>query len=352
MLYDGYGNEIKLGNSSGSDSVRELLNYAGNLFDAAAMTPGIIIDGELAEHSGNYVTPFIDVSVFPLPMTVCITRDGAATINAFLFAYDKDKAYIGKIANPNGYATIPANTAYIRAYCINHANYGCWTDGKPHMEMASRTPTIKGDLLPINSRWNGKKVAFLGDSFTAMKTFPKTCAALLCVGDYYNWGLSGRMLNHYADALDTSLASAGITLQDIDLLVVLGGENDFSAGYGVGEIGDGSNGVAASTARLIEHIYALRADMPMCFLTPTYRNGYKGSSAPGADGDTNNGHIRDYATGIKSSCEHYSVPCLDTYRTMGINIFNVATTTRDGLHPTEDKYLEMGWQAAAFIATL
>lgn len=342
MLIDAYGNHLQI---NGGDSV---LQSGGNLINALECVHGSIDSkGEAIANANNYITPFVDVSHLDLPKTLVTTRAGATSINPSMACYNAEKVFIKSVANQSGSLTIPSGTYYVRFVLINGTNYGAWIDGEARQETMPHTPSIKQDFMPINNRWRGKNVCFLGDSFISMNIYPYVCAGLLEVGKYYCWGQNGRMLNSYASAFDSLLTQNNLTINDFDMIVVLGGTNDFSAGYGTTETG-ANNGVTVSSANLIEHLLGLNPDIQIVFGTPTYRNGYNGST----DTDAKGHHISEYADGIRNTCRSYGIPCFDFYGNCGINRINVATTTRDGLHPTDEKFVEMGTMMAKFIASL
>ena len=192
------------------------------------------------------------------------------------------------------------------------------------------------------SRFVGGKVAFLGDSFTAMGTYPRMTATLAHFGEWYNWGTSACKYSGLKTRLDTYAS----IVPSLDAIVILGGANDFASS-------DGTSSLTSACSTLISYIFSLNPTITILHLTPTYTYGY---TPPGGtqrtDTDSNGIHIREYANAIRSACDELGVPVLDTYRTLGITQYNVASMTRDGLHPTEDTYKKLGWQVAQMLGKL
>ena len=214
-----------------------------------------------------------------------------------------------------------------------------------------------------NSKWAGKKVGFLGDSITGFGQYVNAYAVMTgCVA--INYGISGTTIaGDYANAFCKRYTQMA---NDLDMLVVFGGINDFRGSGHSFPLGvfnnanlDGSldttfYGALHTLMRGLRAKY--NSNIPIVFLTPLHcqysadgrQEGDYDLTAYTADGTLvestyplNNGSseygspLSGFVEAIKKTAEFYSIKVIDTYAISGIQPIlpeNKTAYTQDGLH--------------------
>lgn len=213
-------------------------------------------------------------------------------------------------------------------------------------ESASITPTIVGNrlnMLGINAGLHGA-----------------------CVGHHKFPEIDQRSLFSLVDALvsgdwsrQSVEADAGVKLSfsrlltaDLSKVTYLGleyGTNDLAYCRPIGSNTDAT--CETFKGALNYSLKKLSAAFPrlrLFLIAPAWRLNFEN-----LDSDTNPNEIglflKDYVDAMLDVAARHHVPCLDLWRTLGVNINNYKTFTFDGTHPTQEGSVRRGEVIASFV---
>ena len=194
----------------------------------------------------------------------------------------------------------------------------------------------------------GKKIAFLGDSITEGVgvsdrehcRYDNRLKEAYGLSAVYNYGISGTRIAHQRMPSSNPrqdlyfCARAQDLARDADVIVIFGGTNDYGHGDApFGKIGDDT---PATFCGAVEYLLSvLGVTYPaaqLVFMTPARRWGDECARAEKGDEGL---PLLAYVDVIKEICARHGVPCVDLYRTMGINPNNEDERERfapDALH--------------------
>lgn len=214
----------------------------------------------------------------------------------------------------------------------------------------------------------GKKIAFLGDSITEgvgpsdpenlyWKALARNTGAL-CFG----FGVSGsrianqRVPGPYPESERTFVTRADDIIPDTDVVVVLGGVNDFI--HGDAPFGCHSDRSAdtfcGAVHVLMEKLINRYPDKTLVFLTPLHCV-EEDDVTHTCYGVRRCGNLRMYVDAIIEAAAFYGIPVLDLYRTSGIQPRVEALRALympDGLHPNDAGNARIAQRLGAFLEGL
>jgi lysophospholipase L1-like esterase len=193
-----------------------------------------------------------------------------------------------------------------------------------------------------------KKVAFLGDSITAQNAY---CSyfGLISGAIISDWGINGKCYSGGEIALQ-----AANLVGDEDVVVMMGGTNDFNQSKVIGNIYDVTNGTITPTAdtttfcgglhKAINDIYTKCPTVQIVIITPPQKsNGWTANSA--------SKYLYDYAEAVKEVAKLYGIPVVDQFANCGINPVLAPMKTKyfnnDGTHPNDTYH----WLLARWLYT-
>jgi lysophospholipase L1-like esterase len=195
------------------------------------------------------------------------------------------------------------------------------------------------DILPASdvvSKWSGAKASSFGDSITSQAAWqPAIAAALGLVHTAY--GVGGRRVSGASGMCQD--AAVNTIPSDSDLVLVMGGTNDFSASVLLGT--STSSNTSEFYGAMNQMCQKLTTRLPtavICLLTTPYGELPANVAGAGwADGVTNlNGlTTRDYAEAVRVMGKRWGMPVIDLSE-CGWNTINLATfMVSDGgfVHP-------------------
>lgn len=189
----------------------------------------------------------------------------------------------------------------------------------------------------------GKKAVFLGDSITegvgvsdVSKGYVNLVKEKLGLEEAYNRGIAGTRFAHQSNpseeaSFDKDFISRVAELpEDVDLVVVFGGTNDYGHGDApFGEFTDRTGNTFCGACHvLFESLVNKYYDKKIIIMTPLHR-----------EFEQENGkELINYVAMIRKVAEFYSIPVLDMYASSGIQpqlevIRNAYCP--DGLHPND-----------------
>lgn len=207
-----------------------------------------------------------------------------------------------------------------------------------------------------DSRWTAKRLNILGDSFTQRNLYPPVIKNALGLATINNYGSSGDTITKHAnDSSPMSVRYTSMT-NDCDLVLVAGGINDYGNSSTDNNIPLGAlSSRDIETFRgamriLIEGLLTKYKRQKIAFVTPVQMN--HANDFPYYDGKTKNnaGHyLIDYVDAMMAICNEYGIPCLDMYRTFGMNELNMPEWSLDGLHLSQLGSEYYGQKVAEFL---
>lgn len=123
----------------------------------------------------------------------------------------------------------------------------------------------------------------------------------------------------------------------VDIITIAYGTNDWSADAPIGTDADADGTTWKGAINyMVDQILSAYPHIQIYFIGPMYRN-----VGGIADSDTNpNGNsdfLVDFSDALIERCVDLKLPVLDFYHTSGINTYNIAALSSDGLHPTTIK---------------
>lgn len=192
-----------------------------------------------------------------------------------------------------------------------------------------------------------KKAAFLGDSITRgfgasdnEHIYHQLIKKEYKLNEAYNLGVFGsRIARQYARSEneefdETFLERAKRIPDDVDMVIVFGGTNDYGHGDApLGQFSDRTEYTFYGACHLLMKYLSERfVGKPVIFMTPLHRTGEDGKRVNGIKTEHT---LRDYVGIIKETAEYYSMPVLDLFGESGMQP-NIESHNNyfftDGLH--------------------
>lgn len=201
------------------------------------------------------------------------------------------------------------------------------------------------------------KCGILGDSITAgtgASEASKSYAGLL-TGEFaslVNYGVSGSCIAQMWQKPFVSRYS-GMS-NDLNMIIVFGGVNDFYAGVPIGEADSTTNTeFCGALNTIMSGLMSKYAGKKIVFVTPIQcDNGSLATTEQNSKGHT----MQDYVDAIRERCNYYSIPCLDLYAMsgMGIAVSGAQHTvfSHDGIHPNNLGHRQIFELIVGFLRTL
>ena len=249
----------------------------------------------------------------------------------------------------------------------------------------------------IESQWNGRRIAFLGDSITDKRQISDSLNDIywhqlewiLGIKPYV-YGISGRQ---WTDIIPQTERMEGELGQDVDAIFIFMGTNDFNASAPIGEWYTISKKIVrisgpATTprahrefnfdedtfrGRINKALFYLKSRYPdkqIILLTPLHREAFRASptnEAPGEEYSNALGIFLDeYVNTVKEAGGVWSVPVIDLYSLSGLMpkvdemkpYFRTRVKGmnpeefRDYLHPNSEGHLRMAYTIAYQLLAL
>lgn len=214
----------------------------------------------------------------------------------------------------------------------------------------------------------GKKIAFLGDSITEgvgpstaenvyWKVLSRNTGALC-----YGYGISGsrianqRVPGPYPESEHPFITRVERMIPDADVVVVLGGVNDF--GHGDAPFGSHSDRTGdtfcGAVHLLMEALIHRYPGSEIVFMTPLHCID-EDEVTYTAYGARRCGNLQMYVDAIMEAAAYYGISVLDLYRTSGIQPRIEALRSQympDGLHPNDDGNARIAARLEGFLRSL
>lgn len=322
--------------------------YYPNLF-----FPDLAVSGYLNKTNGNVsassslsTSDFIPVSEGDKITYFDRNNETDGTVDLACF-FNADKTFLSAVSNPNNQintVTVPEGASYFRFTYRN-----VYVNGVKALKGESyETPKQKADWIDVSgaSRFNGKTIAFLGDSITyghgltdrLNERFQNLVWKGLSLANAFDYGVSGALIALKAGTT-TSFVERYPTMSDnVDVIIVMGGINDYF--NGTGTLGE-EDSVDANTfnGALNVLMTGLKNKYPtkeIIFMTPLSGN----KNTVGSSNQINlhaNATLNDYRNAIINRARFHCLPVLDLYTLSGFdfaeNQLHRDNFAPDGIHP-------------------
>lgn len=249
-------------------------------------------------------------------------------------------------------------------------------------EADARTKKKEQAKVPeIMSQWNGKKVAYLGDSITDanqlnwQNVFWNFLKDILGIEPYV-YGINGHQMNQIIGQAEKLEAEHG---QDVDAIIVFVGTNDYNAHLPIGEwyeekaertFDDGPIEVTRKhrvmntdestfcgrTNNVMSYLKHHFPTKQIIFLTPLHRGyatfGDKNIQPDESFANSLGYYIDDYVQAIREAGSLWAIPVIDLFTISGLyplekeQLVYFRNPDRDALHPNTEGHRRMAYAIA------
>ena len=207
----------------------------------------------------------------------------------------------------------------------------------------SPAPTARPDV------WRGRKIAVLGDSITELNGFQQYLEELTGA-TVYSYGRSGTTVSGYDPS--TFVNRVTTIKEEVDLIIIFGGTNDYHVGIPLGTISDNASTATfySSLKLLINRFGDKHPGVDLMFITPLQRvfPAQGGTDGLNVNGDT----LEQYAAAILEVCADAGLPVLDLYHNSAITVETADEYLYDGIHPNDAGFRVLAEEMAGFLANL
>ena len=200
-----------------------------------------------------------------------------------------------------------------------------------------RLATLTGATV-TNCGFGGSRLAFSTGDY-AYLSFHKL-ADYISTGDYSGLTAACARLAGsptFDDNIAIAARLAAVDWSTVDYIVAAYGTNDYgSPDVPLGTTTDTTGATFKGAINYaVNKICTAYPNIKILFVSPIWRSRY--NSGDGNDSDTyansRGNYLLDFVDAMKQMAELNKMPCVDMYRTSGINKYNGATLLSDGLHP-------------------
>ena len=200
-----------------------------------------------------------------------------------------------------------------------------------------RLATLTGATV-TNCGFGGSRLAFSTGDY-AYLSFHKL-ADYISTGDYSGLTAACARLAGsptFDDNIAIAARLAAVNWSTVDYIVAAYGTNDYgSPDVPLGTTTDTTGATFKGAINYaVNTICTAYPNIKILFVSPIWRSRY--NSGDGNDSDvyanSRGNYLLDFVDAMKQMAELNKMPCIDMYRTSGINKYNGATLLSDGLHP-------------------
>jgi Sec-independent protein translocase protein TatA len=215
-------------------------------------------------------------------------------------------------------------------------------DNKAIPAAANKVYTYEGvkELGKYNNlRWRNKKWYALGDNVKNADGYTSRIKTLAAANLAFNDAEEGRVM------ADMSKNITSEKLKDIELITVLAGASDYSAGTPLGSINDDENAATfyGGLKKVINDILELKPDAAIVFITPLNQSSNANRSGI---------KLESYAKAINEVCKTYNILVLDLYAKSGINEKNIKSYTTDNVNLNSQGIQKVSQVISNYIKTI
>lgn len=184
------------------------------------------------------------------------------------------------------------------------------------------------------SQLRGQSWCLFGDSFSDGITgeYGAVVKSLLSLGTTETHAVSGNKISQQLTVLNNLLSSDPTHFDDVDIVSLLVGVNDFAQNTTLGtrSSATGSSNFAGYLKDFIETLLWTAPTVKLFIMTPPEADG---SGVPYQGTNTAGWTLKELAVLINQICTDYSIQCIDLYSYSGFNYQTLDSYTSDRLHP-------------------
>ena len=289
------------------------------------------------EYVGNITNPSTGKGFYPYRLILRGRKDGVITtkddfynsalyqsLNVSDYKKEEYKINLKNIAKNKGYTSLTKAVLYVMDFYY----------------VGATCSISKISLKKSNNSISKLCGMTVGDSFT----YPKQYQQKLQFGYLLNTGIQGKTIAQFKEQITED------NIRTKDIVTVMGGANDFGTNRALGTITDdvGTDTLYGSIKELIEHIYTLKPNVKLVFITQPFKSHTNGLIVNSAGMK-----ITDIPIAVKEVCNLYGVPVFDYYNLCEINnITKSQYISADNLHPTATLQEKFGIALNNFIENL
>lgn len=280
---------------------------------------------------------------------------------AYYAIYDANKDYItGSESGDSSYTfNTPSNAAFVRISVTDAKLDTCQMEvGTSATAYESYSNAFNESYIPKSvknmNQYTGKKLMQYGDSITANDIYyMDEVVDIVQPSSYVNKGVSGNTSAQVLARLEADLVSDPTLLDDVDLLSIFVGTNDYNTNVILGSISDAPDVDTTYFARMMKILKVVFTAKPLqkvFMITPLRRAGgtYPAYGQVNGNGNT----IDDFAQAVIDVSEKYAVSFLDFNKRSGWNEETISSVSDDGIHPNATAGTNLAELQARFINTL
>lgn len=203
-------------------------------------------------------------------------------------------------------------------------------------------------------KFSSHKMNIIGDSLTfgvgGTVPYPTTVQSNLEIGTMRNYGISGSTLSYHSAGFTMATRYSDMEA-DADIVMVLGGTNDYWNALALGVIGDATTATFYGALEVLAT--GLISKYPNAFIFfATPPKSYRANLSYPNIQNTNSNTPEDFNKAIKDVCGKHTIPVLDLKHTLGIdpeNTTHYTNLTSDGVHYNNAGYKIIGNTVSNFV---
>lgn len=220
---------------------------------------------------------------------------------------------------------------------------------------------------PIMRDWAHTIINCLGDSTTwgdvgtgdggPTISWPAHLQRLLGAGTVRNYGIKGSRIGVKADRDDSFIERYERMDRNADIVLVLGGVNDFNREVPLGVFGDTDvHTFHGAVNTLLRGLVRMYPHGEIVVMTPCKTGGVPAKDLPAFDTPNGLGLIEaDYVEALRAECNRYGIPVIDLFNGSGISPLlpeHKPYYMPDGLHYSPAGYERLARRIAAQLLAL
>lgn len=209
-----------------------------------------------------------------------------------------------------------------------------------------KMPVVNNKVTVTGHYWTGKKMVAIGDSITQLATYIQPTVEALQLGAIVNISNGGRMLSRDTNQGGDSSMNTDVVINtipaDADLIIVMGGTNDWGQSVAIGTINDMDNTTFMGALKIIIQKISTRYPTARLLLVcPPYaenpsrvETGTWTDAIHNLNGDT----MVDYGNAIENIGKLYGIPFANICAEAGWNTYNIRSfmnSDTDLIHPSQ-----------------
>ncbi|MEG0132507.1 MAG: SGNH/GDSL hydrolase family protein [Clostridium sp.] len=206
------------------------------------------------------------------------------------------------------------------------------------LESEDKSDNNTGEKDDIKDKFElkDKKILSLGDGVSKSGIYQGKVKELTDMASVTNLANNGLLLKEMVNNISVE------TLKDIDLVMIMGGTNDFTNNKIIGTKADDDkkDSFYGNIQSVINKLKSLKPEIEIVFLTPL-KHGKVPNQPSYPEANNVGSKLDDYAKAIEEVCEKNSVKVIDLFNESGIESSNIAQYTTNNIMLNESGNLKV-----------